>query len=262
MLPKPPHLGRKYAEQFQDASVVAAYPLRPPYPDGLFPLLAGLVDAECGDVLDVGCGTGEIARRLAPLVAHVDAVDFAQAMIETGQKRPDGALPNLRWICGAVEEVSLFPPYGLVTAAASLHWMDWQVVLPRFRQVLTSNGTLAIIEEEVALTPNPEAFWSLVRRCSTNQEYQPYNLVEELERRGLFRRQGEQFTETIVFSQAIEDYIEACHARNGFSRNRMTPEDAKTFDTEARQALLKAFPEGDVRQSVRVRVTWGAPCLE
>ena len=73
----------------------------------------------------------------------------------------------------AVEDAAPSPPYGLVTAAASLHWMDWDVVLPRFAEILSPNGLLTIIEDKVEPIPCPEALWSLVRCCSTNQEYQP-----------------------------------------------------------------------------------------
>src|SRR4051794_30245195 len=77
---------REIAQQFQDASVVDAYHLRPPYPEDVFSLLDRLVDPDCRRVLDVGCGTGEIARRMAPQVEHVDAVDLSSPMIAKGQR--------------------------------------------------------------------------------------------------------------------------------------------------------------------------------
>ncbi len=83
-------------------------------------------------MLDAGCGTGEIARRMAPRVAHVDAVDFSPAMIANGKRLAGREASALHWIEGEVETVALTPPYGLITEASSLHWMDWSVVLPRF----------------------------------------------------------------------------------------------------------------------------------
>lgn len=41
----------------------------------------------------------------------------------------------------------LGPPYGLVTAGSSLHWMDWEVVLPRIGRLLSPEGCLAIVNE-------------------------------------------------------------------------------------------------------------------
>lgn len=39
----------------------------------------------------------------------------------------------------------LDPPYALVVAGDSLHWMDWPVIVPRIRDVLSPNGSLGIV---------------------------------------------------------------------------------------------------------------------
>src|SRR5690242_14466765 len=145
MLPKPKHLAAEYGAQFQDAAIVAAYSHRPPYPPETFPLLAGLVRDEPRAVLDIGCGTGDVARRLAPLVARLDAVDCSPATIAQGWTLPGGHHLHLRWIEGPAEAIPLHPPYALVTAAESIHWMAWDVLLPRLRDVLTPHGCLALL---------------------------------------------------------------------------------------------------------------------
>lgn len=73
---KPGHLGLKYAEQFKDSSIVAVYHYRHPYPDEAIDQLLALITDEPRIVLDVGCGTGDLCRRLASAVERVDAVDF------------------------------------------------------------------------------------------------------------------------------------------------------------------------------------------
>jgi len=45
-------------------------------------------------VLDIGCGTGFIARELADRVTHVDALDISPAMIEQGKRLPRGDAPS------------------------------------------------------------------------------------------------------------------------------------------------------------------------
>ncbi len=72
---KPRGLGREYGAQFGDPSVAAAYPSRPPYPPELFEILLGLIRDEPRVVLDLGCGTGDISRPLAPHVSPIDAAD-------------------------------------------------------------------------------------------------------------------------------------------------------------------------------------------
>ena len=45
-----------------------------------------------------------------------------------------------------METAPLDPPYALVTAGESLHWMAWEVVLPRFAAALVPGGLLAIAD--------------------------------------------------------------------------------------------------------------------
>ena len=124
--------------------MVSAYPARPAYPSAVIALLADLVHDTPRVVLDIGCGTGELARRLALLVDRVDAVDFSAGMLDLGRRLSGGDVPTVNWIVGTAEDVALNGPYALITAGKSLHWMDWDVVLPRFARVLTARGVLAI----------------------------------------------------------------------------------------------------------------------
>jgi SAM-dependent methyltransferase len=77
MRPKPELYNSHYAEWFKDPDVIAAYPSRPPYARAAIEFLSELITDRPRRVLDIGCGTGDIARRLAPLVDRVDAVDFS-----------------------------------------------------------------------------------------------------------------------------------------------------------------------------------------
>ena len=126
-----------YGAQFSDAGVVAAYGCRPPYPAAVFPMLAALARDTPRAALDAGCGRGELARPLSRLLDRVDALDLSPGMIAAGRALPDGDRTNLRWILGGAEDAPLNPPYALITAGSSLHWMEWAVVLPRFRAALT-----------------------------------------------------------------------------------------------------------------------------
>ena len=86
-------------------------------------------------MLDLGAGEGALARPLAEMVDHVDAVDISAAMIDAGRDRPGGRQPNLRWIVGAAQDAPLGGPYALVTAGASMHWMPWPQTLTRLAGV-------------------------------------------------------------------------------------------------------------------------------
>jgi len=260
MQPKPAHLGEAYASQFSDPSVVAAYRYRPPYPDAVFPLLISLIAAPPGAVLDLGCGTGDIARRLAPLVARLDAVDISAPMLALGKSLPGGDHPRLRWIAGKAEEVALVPPYALVTAGESIHWLDWARLFPRLRAALAPGGMIAIVERRY--TPGPwddPAMQALIDHFSTNRDYQHYDIVDEIARRGLFALRGERLTTPFAVRQPLSEYVECFHSRNGFSRERMAPDEAAAFDCALSELMLPRTSGGLLTLQVAAHLRWGEP---
>jgi ubiquinone/menaquinone biosynthesis C-methylase UbiE len=257
--PKPVFLGPEFASAFQDASVVQAYPYRPAYPESLFHLLVGLIAGKRRVVLDVGAGTGDIARRLAPLVERVDAVDWSEAMIAQGKQLPGGDSPRLRWIAGRAEEASLDPPYGLVTCGESLHWMDWDVVMPRLHEVLVPGGFVAIMERDELRVDWSDELLVPIRRYSTNRHYQRVNLIDELARRDLFTKAGGWRSEPETVPQSIDEYIESMHSRSSFSRERMPAGDVDAFDATLRALLERHAAHGQVELRLCASAVWGAP---
>jgi SAM-dependent methyltransferase len=259
VLPKPDHLGPDYGAQFADASVVAAYDCRPPYPPELFDVLAALIVDEPRVVLDLGTGTGEIARGLLGRAARIDAVDPAPGMIAAGRRLPGGDRPELVWIEGFAEDVLLDSPYALVTAGQSLHWMEWNVVLPRVRDMLTPRGVLALVGQREGPYPWDQAVLDVIQRCTTNTRYRPYNLIAELETRGLFRALDRRYTAPIAYERRVEEYVESFHARNGLSRDRMDPAVAAAFDREVTAQVAPHAVDGSLTLQVAANVVWGLP---
>jgi SAM-dependent methyltransferase len=262
LLARPAHLSAEYGAQFQDESVVTAYPNRPPYPAETFEILAGLMVGKVRTVLDAGCGDGALARNLIPYADRIDAIDISRAMIEQGCRMPNGGDSRLRWVCSPIEEALLAGPYALITAGASLHWMEWEVVLPRFAQALSPGAMLAIVDETVLPLPWSGALLEVIQRYSTNQQFQPYDIVHELEERQLFTRHGEHLSVAVPFAQSISAYIESFHARNGFSRDRMTTAAAQGFDAEVETLLEPFCTEAQVTLLVGSRIVWGRPRAE
>ena len=262
MQPKPEHFGASYAETFKDQRVVDAYKYRPPYPDEVFEILAGLIIYKPRIVLDVGAGSGGIARQLVDVVDRVDAVDFSQQMIEMGKQLPNGNHPHLRWIYGKVEEVPLTPPYALIAAGMSIHWTDWSIAFPRFRSLLTPNGSLALIYRWTLPAPWDAEIKKLRDQFSTYQNPRVANAVEELKSRGFFYQQGEKETNPIPFFQSIDDFIAGLHSWIAFSLERMGQQKAAEFDHEVKSLLSQFQSDGMLSLQVAATVTWGRPEAE
>lgn len=259
--PKPLQYQEAYAARFKHRSLAESYERRPPYPDETYRILLGLPGASSGRVLDVGCGTGRIARSLVDHVAGVDAVDFSQEMIRVGKSLDKGGHPNLRWILGRVEEVKLKPGYALVTAGASIHWMDWSVVFPRFHEILTPDGCVAIVEGDRPFNaPWGEAERELIQQYSTNRHFKQIDLIKELASRGHLRPVGDRRTVPINFSQTLDDYVESFHSRESMSREHMGERNTRAFDAELSRILADfADGRGVLQFQLQTRVVWGRP---
>ena len=250
-----------YASRFKHRSLAETYQLRPPYPDETYRILLSLLGESRRRVLDVGCGPGKIARRLVDHVDGVDAVDFSQEMIRIGKSLANGDHPNLRWINGPVETVQLHPPYDMVTAGASIHWMAWEVVFPRFKEVLTTDGYLVIIDGDRPIeSPWHDAELSLIRKYSTNKHYEDIDLIQELVDRGHLLLIGDKRTTPVRFSQSLTDYVQSFHSRQSMSKEHMGEKNVRAFDAELSH-ILSAFANDDGQLSFQLeaRITWGRP---
>jgi SAM-dependent methyltransferase len=94
-------------------------------------------------VLDVGCGAGAFAVRLAGHVDHVDAVDRSPAMIEVADRRTPG---NVTCMLGDVMTHPLPEnSYDAIFSISALHHMDLATALPRFAALLRPGGVLAVV---------------------------------------------------------------------------------------------------------------------
>jgi hypothetical protein len=187
-------------------------------------------------------------------------------MIEMAKRLPGGDRPNLRWMLSSVEEAPLRPPYALITAGESLHWLTWDVVFPKFVQLLSPAGVLAIVSRSWDRSAViRERLGPIFAAFSTNRDYRPYDLIDELEQRGLFRALGRHRTEPKPWTPTLDEYVECRHSQNGFSRERMG-ETAVAFDDAVREAIRGSIHDGAIQVegerlqlSVDATVVWGKP---
>lgn len=253
---RPRHLTPHNAAAFTYESVARAYPLRPPYPDEIFAVLAEYFGGEDA-VLDLGCGTGDIARRLAPRAARVDAVDPSEAMIAVGRTLPGGDLPNLHWRVARAEEFDYPHRYALVVTPLSLHWMDWPRVLRDIASALAPGGRFAVIHSKTIFdVPWREALRGLVKRYSVMQDFEEHDLIADLRTRG-FVLEREIETRPASFRQSLDDYVDSWHSRAGFVRERMGEARAAEFDEALRQLVAPFAPGGEVAMEIVAKLAVG-----
>jgi 2-polyprenyl-3-methyl-5-hydroxy-6-metoxy-1,4-benzoquinol methylase len=103
------------------------------------------VPSRCGTALDVGCGTGLLARKLATSCREVVAIDIDRdALIRARATGPPDT--NLTF-----EEADVMSrrfsnnSFDLITAVATLHHLPLIPALTRFRDLLKPDGVLAVV---------------------------------------------------------------------------------------------------------------------
>ncbi|MFE4214288.1 methyltransferase domain-containing protein [Streptomyces sp. NPDC056844] len=100
--------------------------------------------ARFGSALDVGSGSGDLARLLAGRAAAVTAVDSDPVITARAQELTPAALP----VTFAVAEVPAgFPDgsYDVITCVATIHHLPFAQALAGFRRHLAPGGTLVVL---------------------------------------------------------------------------------------------------------------------
>ena len=118
---------------------------------------AGL--AEGADVLEIGCGTGQLTAELARWPLRITAIDIGPSMIEVARRRLGD---RVRFQVAAFEEFEARPRFfDLVACATAFHWLDPEIAWIKTARILKPSGWLAIayIGEEYA-----DPFGSELRR--------------------------------------------------------------------------------------------------
>lgn len=95
-----------------------------------------------GRLLDVGCGTGEIALLLAPLYDEVVGLDADEDMVaEAREEARRQGRTNTTWVTARAEELPLdLGTFRTATFAQSFHWMDREQVAATVFEMLEASG--------------------------------------------------------------------------------------------------------------------------
>ncbi|GHF71846.1 ubiquinone/menaquinone biosynthesis C-methylase UbiE [Amycolatopsis bartoniae] len=122
------------------------------------PRLLKALPKPCARVLDVGCGKGAFAARLAEVAERVDALDRSPEMIDAAERTVPS---NVTCLLGDVREVPLpSEGYDAITSISALHHLPLPQVLPKLAAALRPGGVLVAIAHHRAELPRdllPEA---------------------------------------------------------------------------------------------------------
>ena len=120
---------------------------RPPYPEVLLEdLCRRLPVSGGGRLLDLACGTGQIAVPLAGRFAVVWAVDQeAESVALAKAKAEASGVTNIRWLVGPAQTVELDSQFELIAVGNAFHRLDRRAVARRMFSWLEPGGGVALL---------------------------------------------------------------------------------------------------------------------
>lgn len=179
------------------------------------PVLLSAVPQGAADALDVGCGEGMLARRLAEQVPRVVGIDSDRASVETAKSISGPGL--VEFVYGDFLTYPFQPrSFDFVVSVATLHHMDAAVALRRMAELLRPGGCLAVLGlarssglADAGWEVGGVATHQVMRRRRTRWEHPSPNVwpppVTYVEMRGLARRvlPGSRFRRHLMWRYSI-----------------------------------------------------------
>lgn len=212
-----------------------------------------------GTMLDLGCGTGQLALPLARDFERVVGIDVDAGMVAEAQSvASQQHNTNVTFIQGRAEDIpESLAPLRLTTIGAAFHWMDRARVLNRIYDMTELDGGVAIVyDTSGAIRWNDESLdgWRRVRR----DVIQKYLGTERRAGQGTYVQQ-EKEDEDIIRESPFKEYHEWEHEyvrtwtidsiigflySTSFAAPHLFGPRKEDFEKELTSALLTLEPSG------------------
>jgi SAM-dependent methyltransferase len=142
----PESTARRYGMIFDE--MAAEYDRhRPTYPDELLDQACRVAGLRSGDqVLEVGCGSGQLTRGLVARGLCVTALEPGKNLIALARQNLKGA-GAVEFVNARFEDASLpSEKFRAVFSASAFHWVDPKISWQKTADVLVPGGTLALVQ--------------------------------------------------------------------------------------------------------------------
>lgn len=233
------------------------------FPPELFPELARLgVEPEGLAALDLGTGTGTVARGLALRGAQTTGLDPSADLMAQAARQDAAAGATVTYVVGAAEETGLPPSsFDLITAGQCWWWFDADRALAEARRALRPDGALALCSfdwipepgnvvdrtERLIRDHNPE--WTMSGRNGLHPEFD-----DDLDRGGFVDVRSAWISLDVEYSHA--DWRGRIRASAGVGAS-LSEAQVERFDIDLADLLLADFPADPLQVPHRLYIAVG-----
>jgi ubiquinone/menaquinone biosynthesis C-methylase UbiE len=231
---------------------------RPGYPEAFFNKVGQEYKLDgAGRLLDLGCGTGQLAIPFASSFTEVVGIDSEGAMITQAETQAlNRGVMNIKWLKERAEDIDSIREklgtFKLATIGSAFHWMDQDKTLSNLDQVVDVEGGVVIVKNPT-LWYKPNAWQEIVLRI-----VKKYLGEERRAGDGKYVKHGKSFEDSLLSSpfnnvekhsfpfqrtwriEGITGYLYS----TSFCSPRLLGEDRRAFERDLGGALLDFNPNG------------------
>ena len=208
-------------------------------------------------ILDLGTGTGLLARGFALRGAKVTGIDIAPAMIAAAREADQQAGVEIEYRIRPAEETGLADnTYDIISAGTCWHWFKKEQALGEIRRLLKRDGWMLICM--LSWLPLPgnvvEQTESLVQRYNPRWQYGNMDgmkpeYLQDLGRAGF--TQLESFSSDYDISYTPDAWRGRMRASAGIAAT-LTPSEVAAFDQELAILLTDRYPGDSISVPHRI----------
>jgi len=208
-------------------------------------------------VLDVGTGTGQMARGLARGGAAVTGLDRSAELLEAGEVQDRAAAVRVRRVRARAEALPFGVAFDVVSVVQAFHWLEQPRFLAEARRVLVPGGRLVIGQFDWLPLPGsvPEATEALILEHNPGWalgglDGLPTHFVHAVQAAGL--RAIETFSLDVDVATTHADWRGRIRASAGVAAGPLSPAEVVRFDGELAALLAERFPDDPLAVPHRV----------
>jgi len=240
---------------------------RPPIPKEVIDVIVEHFDVKSTDrVLDLGCGTGQVALAIDGRCGEMICLDSNPEMIKWAKKATRNSKIKLTWINRAAEDLGEFKEklgtFKIAISSRAFHRMDQDQVLRNLDELIEENGGVAVFSDWVLWKGDKkwqQAVKGVIQKYSRERKEKPKEseeLWETILARSVFRFvKIEEIS--IVRTWDVESIIGYVFSTS-FAAPHLFGNQLNKFKEEIKNTLLSINPKGMFQENAVWSIVLGS----